>query len=596
MQIHELNTLNGKPVETDFLAIDTGFDTAKISAKKLLEPKIDRPIDEHNQYDNGVAGQLLRSKGNGSTEWSDVGQPTDAQTAQAISDWLDAHPEATTTVQDGSLTKDKFSPALKLEALNDFVTPEMFGAVGDGATDDSVAVQAAFDSGKPVHCENTYLIEDIVVAKGVHIIGGKFLDNGSLNHMLAFDDNGNTIDNVIIENAIFDGQNTGNGLYLNYCNSPQIRNVEVKNIKYSGGTYGIQVNRCFNAIIENCYIHNVSNDNSQPTRGVYSNRSTKTIVRDTIVHDVTSGNDGDGIQILFDGSQDETNDSCIVSNCKIYNCTKRYLKIQQKNTIIEKCTFIEEDSSFAASVATIALYDTGCLVRDNYINGNCGTQIVCIGTAQADFTVWENTRIVNNVIISVSGTVYGYLIGTVAAAICDFKNFVITGNVLIGKDLSKAGIVFRNCSGVDLVVANNAFYNLSSGVHFRLDNGYNPPTVTRCSIVGNTFHAIRYTPVNVTSGFIMQYLAVVGNSFDVIDGIGQELNVIIIKSTSYDRDKITIENNIGNGLDGWRRVGYSSLLPSYVPDGFVYFSRTITMPLTYWNGSWYKPDGTVYTP
>ena len=56
---------------------------------------------------NGTNGQLLRTKGDGTTEWVDVGLPTDAQTAEAVSDWLDDHPEATTTVEDGSITTAK---------------------------------------------------------------------------------------------------------------------------------------------------------------------------------------------------------------------------------------------------------------------------------------------------------------------------------------------------------------------------------------------------------------------------------------------------------------------------------------------------------
>lgn len=107
MQIHELNTFYGSPGETDFLAIDTGFDTAKIGADKFVK---------QNGY--GSAGQLLRTDGNGSTEWVDEGLPTDAQTAQAVSDWLDAHPEATTTVQDGAITRGKINSGLLPYILN----------------------------------------------------------------------------------------------------------------------------------------------------------------------------------------------------------------------------------------------------------------------------------------------------------------------------------------------------------------------------------------------------------------------------------------------------------------------------------------------
>lgn len=55
------------------------------------------------------AGLFPRGNAQGGVDWVPQGQPTDAQTAEAVAAWLDAHPEATTTVQDGSLTVAKFA-------------------------------------------------------------------------------------------------------------------------------------------------------------------------------------------------------------------------------------------------------------------------------------------------------------------------------------------------------------------------------------------------------------------------------------------------------------------------------------------------------
>lgn len=50
-----------------------------------------------------------------------------------------------------------------IDGVSNFVTPEMFGAVGDGVTDDTEAVQSAFNSGKNVYfsSDKYYLSENI---------------------------------------------------------------------------------------------------------------------------------------------------------------------------------------------------------------------------------------------------------------------------------------------------------------------------------------------------------------------------------------------------------------------------------------------------
>lgn len=94
----------------------------------------------------------------------------------SVKSWLDNHPEATTTVQDGSITELKISGSFLPFIKNIYITPQMFGAVGDGVTDDTEALQSMFDRaghGSTVFFEvGKYLIsKTIYLKKMVNIIG-----------------------------------------------------------------------------------------------------------------------------------------------------------------------------------------------------------------------------------------------------------------------------------------------------------------------------------------------------------------------------------------------------------------------------------------
>ena len=93
------------------IAADTQLQTnidnetlARQNADNNLQTQINAKLDKPDL--TGANGQILTYQ-DGSTQWSDVGTPTDAQVDSAVSDWLDDHPEATTTVQDGSITNAK---------------------------------------------------------------------------------------------------------------------------------------------------------------------------------------------------------------------------------------------------------------------------------------------------------------------------------------------------------------------------------------------------------------------------------------------------------------------------------------------------------
>lgn len=99
----------------------------------------------------------------------EIQQDVHQYTADSIDDWLDQHPEATTTVQDGSLTYKKL-----VTGTLGFVTPEMFGAVGDGVTDDSDAfIRAIGEGNKIVELEKkTYRIAQSISLQSNTSING----------------------------------------------------------------------------------------------------------------------------------------------------------------------------------------------------------------------------------------------------------------------------------------------------------------------------------------------------------------------------------------------------------------------------------------
>ena len=77
--------------------------------ESAMRVKLTREVIEVKEINDIGSVRILMLKG----EKGDVGYPTDEQVSEAVDEWLTAHPEATTTVQDNSLTWVKFNDVLK---------------------------------------------------------------------------------------------------------------------------------------------------------------------------------------------------------------------------------------------------------------------------------------------------------------------------------------------------------------------------------------------------------------------------------------------------------------------------------------------------
>ena len=106
-------------------------------------PPIDKSLTVENAAaDAKITGDKIELLNNKVEKLNDGGLLIkDEIIEKDISEWLDAHPDATTTVQNGSITESKINASFLPYIKNNYVTPQMFGAKCDNITDDSTSFQ-----------------------------------------------------------------------------------------------------------------------------------------------------------------------------------------------------------------------------------------------------------------------------------------------------------------------------------------------------------------------------------------------------------------------------------------------------------------------
>lgn len=136
---------------------------------------------------------------------------------------------------------------IKSDYLTDtYVTPEMYGAVGDGITDDVTAIQTAIDTNKPVLFRNNYYISTPLELHNDSILVGEPIFSydgltpkittmtGALTLRLAARD-------ILVKGLIFEARGN-NEKFFDYDTTVSNRNIHFEDLLINGYAYGFYVN------------------------------------------------------------------------------------------------------------------------------------------------------------------------------------------------------------------------------------------------------------------------------------------------------------------------------------------------------------------
>lgn len=297
-----------------------------------------------------------------------------------VNNWLAEHPEATTTVQDNSLTEIKFTNDLKLKTIKEYVTPQMFGAKGDGETDDTEAIQNALNTENGV----------IFFPDGVYLINSENSGWGHLDEGGIHPKSNTTI--ILSSNAILKAITTSSSFY-NIISISDCENIKIfgghiigDNDTHTGtsGEWGfgigiwdsdnitienVEIEKCWgdgiiidnnsvepthtgiNIDIINCHIHNCRRQGISPLHGKFIN------IDSCYIHNITGTSPQSGIDIEPDDTEIKF---VTINNCTFENNTGADIIVNGgKSVIITNCV---------GNVNYYSCNDSNCIINNCYIS------------------------------------------------------------------------------------------------------------------------------------------------------------------------------------------------------------------------------------
>lgn len=330
--------------------------------------------------------------------------------------------------------------------LSGIYTPEMFGAKGDGVTDDTEAIQKALAFNNVNISKNYLITENLVLHSNLKIFGG-----GTITKKVEFNDS-----------------------YLNHCifSCTDSNNIDINNIDLMSNSLAISVHGCSNVNITNLIINSekysilISDSEKNESDGI-------TISNIKLENDVTIIS-SDGIHI--DGG---------CSNIYIYNVSGTsgddFIALNAIEGIRKTIKNVIIDNIKCSGYAGVRLYgQLNCVIENvsinnSYINSNNGIRLTnIVGFTEINLnSPTFNNIVFNNCIVnsSIRNVFLTYINGSVTFNNC---TFVATVNPNVG---------FFNSSINSLLIFNNCIFNTNSTAFIQDCVVGKPPE--NCNTYGN---------------------------------------------------------------------------------------------------------------
>lgn len=330
--------------------------------------------------------------------------------------------------------------------LSGIYTPEMFGAKGDGVTDDTEAIQKALAFNNVNISKNYLITENLVLHSNLKIFGG-----GTITKKVEFNDS-----------------------YLNHCifSCTDSNNIDINNINLMSNSLAISVHGCSNVNITNLIINSekysilISDSEKNESNGI-------TISNIKLENDVTIIS-SDGIHV--DGG---------CSNIYIYNVSGTtgddFIALNAIEGTRKTIKNVIIDNIKCSGYAGVRIYGKlNCVIENvsinnSYINSNNGIRLTnIVGFTEINLNAPTFNNIVfNNCIVnsSIRNVFLTYINGSVTFNNC---TFVTTVNPNVG---------FFNSSINSLLIFNSCVFNTNSSAFIQDCVVGKPPE--NCNTFGN---------------------------------------------------------------------------------------------------------------